>query len=98
MSFLSSVEKKFKLKKPKRYGVVFHNNDVTPMDIVIFIIVNVFNFSKDVAYNKTMEIHNNGKSSVYSNSKELCLSYLETINFVKNKIGETNLVVTVEEV
>ena len=38
-----TVEKtKTKIKEPKRYKVVMYNDDFTPMDFVVYILVNIF--------------------------------------------------------
>lgn len=94
----TEVCKKFKIKKAKKYGVVFHNNDITPMEIVVQILVHSFNISDEEAVKITMLIHTTDKATVYINSKELCQSRLESIDFMKNKLNERNLVVTIEEV
>lgn len=56
---------------PNRYNVVFWNDDFTPMDFVIQLLVEVFNKSLDQASDITMEIHNNGKAVAGTYSKEI---------------------------
>lgn len=53
---------------PDRYKVVFLNDDFTPMDFVIQLLVEIFNKTLDQAHDITMEIHssNSGIAGVYS--------------------------------
>jgi len=53
---------------PNRYKVLFLNDDFTPMDFVIQLLVEIFNKSLDQAHDITMEIHNSGSgiAGVYS--------------------------------
>lgn len=56
------------IQYPNRYKVVFLNDDFTPMDFVIQLLVEVFNKSLDDAHAVTMEIHNSGSgvAGIYS--------------------------------
>jgi ATP-dependent Clp protease adaptor protein ClpS len=51
---------KQKIKEPKRWKVVFLNDDYTPMDFVIGILTEIFKHSQETATNITMQIHNEG--------------------------------------
>lgn len=50
-----------KIKFPKKYKVIVCNDDVTPIDFVIAMLMTVFNKSEQDSYNITMEVHKNGK-------------------------------------
>jgi len=52
------------LKKPKKYKVVFVNDDQTPFEWVINILINVFKHSEQSAINLTSKIHNEGSAIV----------------------------------
>jgi ATP-dependent Clp protease adaptor protein ClpS len=56
------------IQYPTRYKVIFMNDDFTPMDFVIQLLVEIFNKSIDDAHLITMEIHNTGSgiAGVYS--------------------------------
>jgi ATP-dependent Clp protease adaptor protein ClpS len=49
-----------KLKPPSLFKVVFHNDDKTPMDLVIHLLQKIFKHSETAAKEITMEIHNTG--------------------------------------
>ena len=48
-----------KVKEPKRYKVIMHNDDFTSMEFVIFVLMNIFNmvgtYSYDIARSKVEE-------------------------------------------
>lgn len=45
---------------PGKYKVVVQNDDVTPMEFVIAMLVQIFNHTEDHAKDITIQIHNNG--------------------------------------
>lgn len=49
---------------PKEYYVVMHNDDLTPFDFVIEILMEIFRHSPHNAELISMKIHNEGKSIV----------------------------------
>lgn len=57
-----------KLKKPKLYKVILHNDDYTTMDFVVEILVIVFNKTILEANSIMMNVHKQGKgiAGVYS--------------------------------
>jgi len=56
------------LKEPPKYKVVVLNDDVTPMDFVIAMLMALFKHSQDSAVNLTMKIHHEGSAvaGIYS--------------------------------
>lgn len=51
------------LRYPNRYSVILHNDDFTPMEFVIQLLIEVFNKPIEIAKQVTQEVHNNGKAS-----------------------------------
>jgi len=51
------------LQYPKRYNVIIHNDDVTPMEFVIQLLIEIFNKPIKEAKQITEEVHNNGKAA-----------------------------------
>ena len=49
-----------KLKKPKKWAVVLHNDDVTPMDFVVELLYYVFKLELPTATKLMMKIHSEG--------------------------------------
>jgi len=52
---------KLDISKPKKYSVIMFNDDSTPMEFVIELLVNVFNHSEQAAQDITVKVHNEGK-------------------------------------
>jgi ATP-dependent Clp protease adaptor protein ClpS len=59
---------KQKIEEPKRWKVVFLNDDSTPIDFVIGLLTETFKHSQETAKKITLEIHNEGSgiAGVYS--------------------------------
>lgn len=57
-----------KVEPPKKYKVVLHNDDYTPMDFVVLVLMDVFNFGLQKANTIMMQVHEEGKgiAGVYS--------------------------------
>lgn len=49
-----------KIKAPPKYKVVICNDDVTPVEFVIALLMRVFNYNENDALQLTLEIHNIG--------------------------------------
>ena len=62
MSTATSVEEKVvvSLQPPKMWKVVFLNDDQTPMDLVIELLMGIFRHDISTAKDITMEIHEQG--------------------------------------
>jgi ATP-dependent Clp protease adaptor protein ClpS len=56
------------VREPGMYKVVFYNDDVTPMEFVIALLMRVFHQPEEAAVDITMKIHNDGHAvaGVYS--------------------------------
>jgi ATP-dependent Clp protease adaptor protein ClpS len=62
------VETDIEIPNPGKYKVVIRNDDSTPMDFVIALLMSVFKHSQDSATDITMKIHNDGAgiAGIYS--------------------------------
>lgn len=77
----TETKTKQKVTLPKRYKVIFLNDDVTPMDFVIELLIAVFKHSDDTARSLTMKIHEEGSSVVGVYSYEIAeQKAIETTN------------------
>jgi ATP-dependent Clp protease adaptor protein ClpS len=59
------------VKTPKNYHVILLNDEVTPMDFVVELLVKIFKHSPDTAKNLTMKIHTEGSAIVGTYTYEL---------------------------
>lgn len=51
---------KIKLKKPKLYKVIMHNDDFTTMEFVVDVLVNIFNKKIEEASKIMIDVHKKG--------------------------------------
>lgn len=57
-----TVEKnKIKVKRPKHYKVIMHNDDYTTMEFVVFILTTVFNKKVEEANRIMLDVHQIGR-------------------------------------
>jgi len=59
------------VKEPSRYHVIFMNDNATPIEWVVDLLINIFKHSQSSAENLTMEIHTNGSAVVGTYSYEI---------------------------
>lgn len=55
---------KFKVKEPRMYRVVMYNDDFTPMDFVVEILMTIFDKSETEAFHLMYSIHRGVKAVV----------------------------------
>ena len=53
---------KNKIKEPKRFKVVVLNDDYTPMDFVVAVLIRIFKHQHDNAIQLMLQIHNEGSA------------------------------------
>ncbi len=94
---LAVQEAKPQLKKPPLYKVVLLNDDFTPMDFVIEILMDFFNMSEDKATMVMLQVHTQGVGVCGVYSKEVA----ETKVYIVNDYSRENqhpLLCSMEEV
>lgn len=64
IKYEESTHTKYKVKEPKMYHVVMYNDDFTPMDFVVEILMSVFNKSEAEAFRLMYAIHRSVKAVV----------------------------------
>ena len=55
---------KVEISEPKRYKVIFLNDDKTPIEFVIELLMTVFKHTEDTAKEITLKVHNEGSAVV----------------------------------
>jgi ATP-dependent Clp protease adaptor protein ClpS len=55
---------KKKIKEPGLFKVIFLNDDVTPMEFVVSLLIEIFKHSEETAHAITMKIHDEGSGVV----------------------------------
>jgi ATP-dependent Clp protease adaptor protein ClpS len=70
----SSVLEKTKLKEPVMWTVVFHNDDYTPMEFVVEILITIFHLDLDTATEVMLTVHTEGRCPVGKFTKEIAIT------------------------
>lgn len=87
-TFASTKEKtRLKIKEPKKYKVIMHNDDFTPMDFVVMILVQIFNKPQEEAIALMMNVHKNGKAIVGVYSYDIAQSKVNSAMFCAKEEG-----------
>ena len=60
VSVVTERQTKQKLKKPKMYKVLLHNDDYTTMEFVVYILQEIFHRSETDAVQIMLHVHKNG--------------------------------------
>ncbi len=63
-----------KLKEPPKFNVILHNDDVTTMDFVVFVLHNIFRKSVKDAEILMMKVHNEGSAVAGTYTKDIAES------------------------
>lgn len=75
------------IQKPKKYKVVFHNDDFTPMDFVAYILVDQYKLDVESAVKITYAIHEKGKGIAGVYSKEIAETKSNRTNDMSRAFG-----------
>ena len=92
-----SEKSKIKIKKPKHYKVVMHNDDFTTMEFVVSILVGVFNKKIEEANKIMIDVHKKGKGIAGIYSYDIAVSKLNTAMKISESEGFP-LKLSIEEV
>jgi ATP-dependent Clp protease adaptor protein ClpS len=60
------IDEKIKqvIAEPKRYKIIFLNDDKTPIDFVIEVLISIFRHTEETAKDITLAVHNDGSAVV----------------------------------
>lgn len=94
----SGVKEKNTVKtdEPKRYNVILLNDDFTPMDFVVYVLVDIFRLTLESAYNIMMKVHKEGKGIAGTYSYDIAMSKMQKTIALARREGFP-LRLTVEE-
>lgn len=83
---MTPVRKKVKLAPPSKWNVIFLNDDTTPMEFVITVLVNMFNHSYETAEEIMLSVHHVGRGVAGTYPYEVAEQKLiETLAFTKSQ-------------
>ena len=72
-------------KEPGRFCVIFHNDDMTPMDFVAQLLETIFHHDRAASMDITLKVHNEGRAVVGVYSFEIAeQKALEAVGIARN--------------
>lgn len=69
------------------WSVILHNDDVTPMDFVVWLLISTFGHPYDAAIVLMLEVHESGAAVVASCSQERAELYVEQVHSIARPRG-----------
>lgn len=84
------------LEEPKKWKVIFWNDNVTPMGLVVEILMNIFNYDKEKSVLLMLEVHHKGSSVVGTYYKSIAETKKNLSLEMSKKLGYP-LKVTIEQ-
>lgn len=77
---------KVKVKRPKQYKVIMHNDDYTSMEFVIEVLVRIFNKKLEEAQKVMLDVHKAGKGIAGIYSYDIAMTKANTaMNWAKEE-------------
>lgn len=83
----TATKEQVEISYPNRFKVVLHNDDFTPMEFVIQLLIEVFNKGIDEASNLTMLIHTEGRATAGIYSYEVAEQKVHEANLISRHKG-----------
>lgn len=71
---------KQKLQPPRKYQVILNNDDFTPMDFVVEVLIQFFNKNSDQAAEIMLKVHYDGKAICGIYSADIAQTKVEQVN------------------
>ncbi len=80
-------ETRSRIREPKRYQVIMHNDDYTPMEFVVDILMAIFHKNEAEANVLMMKVHREGEAAVGSYSYDVACSKQRTAAAIAEEEG-----------
>lgn len=90
------VQEDIQLSKPPMYAIIMHNDHYTTMDFVVFILLEVFDYSVSKAVDTMMQVHEQGQAKVAIFPKEIAEMKVDHVMHLAQE-AEFPLLVTLQK-
>ena len=84
---ISIIENLDELVDDSQYNVILFNDDVTPFDFVIAVLMHVFNYNFERAMQVTLHVHQNGSAIVATLSMDAAYAKVEEVDQMNEQWG-----------
>lgn len=74
----TSGRTRISIREPRSYQVIMHNDDYTPMEFVVEILVDIFRKDQEMAIALMMKVHKSGSAAVGNYSYDIAQSKVRT--------------------
>lgn len=88
---------KTKIREPGRYRVIMHNDDYTPMDFVVLVLMEIFKKEQTEAVRLMLQVHEGGSAVVGTFSYDIAKTKVKTVTSLARQEGYP-FCLTIEEV
>ena len=92
-STLVEPEVKTHIRYAPRWRVLGLNDDFTPMDYVIRLLIEIFGKKTDEAFELMMEVHETGAATFYVGTREACELKIEMVHEMNRSWGHALAVI-----
>ena len=76
-----------KVRKPKLYRVILHNDDYTSMEFVVSVLISIFNKPEQEATKIMLDVHNKGKGVCGVYTLDIAVTKVKQVHFEAQKEG-----------
>lgn len=90
------VDIELEITRPNLWRVIFHNDNKTTMDFVVFLFMKIFHKSAEESMELTLEVHNKGRAIAGVYTHEIAENKMEISNVTAKEHGFP-LRITIEE-
>ncbi len=77
---IAKRKRKLKIKQPPLYKVILLNDDFTPMEFVVYILINFFRMNTEDATRLMLQIHTRGKGVCGIYTKDIAETKVADVN------------------
>lgn len=82
-----AVEERPKVKRPRRFQVVFHNDDYTTMEFVVMVLVKYFHKTETEATQLMLTIHHKGRAIAGTYTRDVAETKVEQVMTQAKRYG-----------
>lgn len=75
------------LKQPNDWDVICYNDDVTPMQFVINVLIEIFDFTMDKALETTISIHHSDKAKIGTYTEDIATSLVYQVEQITSQFN-----------